>query len=345
MPLIVDGIIFSLQRQGGISVYFRQLLSRLVRDRVATSMTLHSMLMQEAPSATGTLKILLRPSRLLERYRQCEIPHEHAVFHSSYYRKPSDSTMPTVVTVHDFTYERCLTGPRRWIHSAQKFAAIRAAKAVICISESTRQDLLELVGEIPGQQLQVIHNGVAEDFTPIELPKADRSFILFVGQRRGYKNFNLALRAMAWLPDWELHCVGGGPLVAEEMQGVPEAVRQRVRYLGFVTDAHLNKLYNQAVCLLYPSSYEGFGIPVIEAMRAGCPVLCTNCRAVLEIGDQALTVVPADDARAVADAMVRVASPDHRASLVRAGLAVAHQYSWERTYQQTLQIYRSLAPQ
>ncbi len=339
--LILDGIVFSLQRHGGISVYVRQLLARLARDRIATTLTLHEPLLQAAP-AFDALQLQYQSARWLERYRRCELPHAAAVFHSSYYRRPSVAATPSVVTVHDFTYERCHSGARRWVHSAQKFAAIRAAQTVICISHATRDDLLELVGETPGQALHVIHNGVDEAFAPLPWVAPERAFVLFVGQRGGYKNFDLALRAMAHLPELELICVGGGALRPDELAAVPPAVRRQVQHLGFVTDTELNRLYNQAVCLLYPSRYEGFGIPVIEAMSAGCPVLCIACRAVLEVGRHALSVVSEEDPAAVAAAVVAVADPVRRAAQVHAGLTVARGYSWEHTYQQTRAAYRSL---
>lgn len=339
--ILIDGIIFSLQRHGGISVYVRQLLMRLARDRIAATLTLQEPLLQAVP-AVDALEFRRQQSRWLERYRRCELPHAASVFHSSYYRRPSISSTPTVVTVHDFTYERCLSGARRWVHSRQKFAAIRAAQAVICISHATRDDLLELVGETPGQLLHVIHNGVDEGFAPLQWVAPERDFVLFVGQRAGYKNFDLALRAMTHLPELELICVGGGALRPDELAHVPEPVRHRVRHRGFVDDTELNRLYNQAVCLLYPSRYEGFGIPVIEAMRAGCPVVCIACRAVLEVGRQALIVVPEGDPTAVAAAVLAVSVPESRAAQVQAGLAVARDYSWEHTYQQTRAVYRSL---
>jgi mannosyltransferase len=344
MPIksvVIDGIIFSLQQHGGISVYVRQLLARLNRDCIATTLTLHEPLKQRVP-AFDSLQTRHRPSRWLERYRRSELPHSAALFHSSYYRRPSVAATPSVVTVHDFTYERCLSGMRRRVHSAQKFAAIRAAQAVICISSATRDDLLDLVGETTGQRLFVVHNGVDECFAPLPRVEPVRDFVLFVGQRAGYKNFDLALRAMVHLPGMDLVCVGGGALRPDELAAVPESVRHRVRHRGFVTDPELNDLYNQAVCLLYPSKYEGFGIPVVEAMRAGCPVVCVECRAVLEVGREALTVVPDDDPTAVAAAVISLAAPGRREAQVRAGLTIAREYSWEHTYRKTVAVYRSL---
>lgn len=341
MTITIDGIIFSLQQQGGISVYFNKLLDYLTVQHKPATLTLENPTRQELVGYGGDVSVLSRPARPLERFRTCRVLPGVSVFHSSYYRLPSEHRLPTVVTVHDFIYERYQRGPRQWVHTVQKNAAIRAAQAVICISESTKDDLLEFVGETPGQTIHVIHNGVSDGFRSLSLEPSATPYVLFVGQRGGYKNFRLALKAMAFLPDLELHCVGGGPIRPDELKSVPESVAGRVRHLGFVSDEELNVLYDRALCLLYPSSYEGFGIPVIEAMRAGCPVVSADCKAVLEVGRDALTIVAEPDPRAMADAILKTASSD-RASLVQKGLAVAQGYSWDATHRQTLEVYRSL---
>ncbi len=341
--ICIDGIIFSLQQRGGISVYFHQLLHCLQLQRERATLTLEIPTRQQ-PTGLGTSTTVLgRAARFLERYRACRLPQAASVFHSSYYRLPSDPGVPTVVTVHDFIYERYSSGPRRWVHLRQKHAAIRAAQFLICISESTRQDLLHWVGLRSGQTVHVIHNGVADTFFPIETSPAPRPYVLFIGERGGYKNFRLALQAMAFLPGLELHCVGGGALRSAELAGVDAGIRNRVRHLGFVSDQALNELYNRALCLAYLSSYEGFGIPVVEAMRAGCPVVSMDCAAVKEVGAQALTIVAEPDPRRVADAIAHAATSTARSSLVSQGLAVASGYSWAHTHSQTLDVYRSLA--
>lgn len=339
--IAIDGIIFSLQRQGGISVYFHTLLDYLKSQRVHTMLTLDGPVRQDVSGSGAEVSVTRRRARLLERYRSCRVPLGTSVFHSSYYRRPNVGNMPTVVTVHDFVYERFSHGLRRRIHGWQKNAAIRAAQSIICISESTRQDLLEYVGVRHGQSVQVIPNGVSDGFRPLESPPSTIPFVLYVGLRGGYKNFALALRAMEFLPDFELHCVGGDSLLPRELAGVPASVARRVRHIGFVDEESLNVLYNQAVCLVYPSSYEGFGIPVIEAMRAGCPVVSVACKAVMEVGDVALTIAKELDPRALADAILKTVSSD-RPKLIERSLAVAQAYSWEKTHARTLAVYRSL---
>ncbi len=339
--LVIDGVIYSLQKYGGISVYFRSLLDFLSKNQDAVTLLLDEPLLQEVEVSAQNILAIRSQARLLERYRTCCVPKNTSVFHSSYYRLPNQLDLATVVTVHDFVYERYQHGLRQWVHTAQKNAAIRAAQAVICISEATKQDLLEFVGETPGQTIHVIHNGVSEIFRKMNLDSPPRPYVLFVGQRAGYKNFKQLLEAMDFLPDLELHCVGGGVIHRSELAGVPDSVVARVKHLGFVTDDQLNVLYNCAVCLVYPSSYEGFGIPVVEAMRAGCPVVSTNCKAVLEVGRDALIVVPVSDPRVMADAILKTASSE-RSSFVQKGLSIAQGYSWEATHRQTLEVYRSL---
>lgn len=339
--ILIDGIVFSLQRAGGISVYFRTLLDLLDRGQVAVSLALENPILQRFKEHNTNLSLLSRNARFLERYRACRVPDPVSVFHSSYYRLPDRNNVPTVLTVYDFTYERYERGPRQWVHTIQKNQAIRAAKAVICISQSTKDDLLNFVGETPGQTIHVIHCGVSEAFHQVSFVPPSTPYVLFVGQRAGYKNFRLALSAMCFLPDLELLCVGGGSIRQDELRSLPESVARRVKHLGFVSDDELNVIYNGAQCLIYPSIYEGFGIPVVEAMRAGCPVVSTDCKAVLEVGQDALSVVYDDDPKVMADVIYNTMSSS-RAGLIERGFVVAQDYSWDKTHQQTLDVYRSL---
>ncbi len=340
--ITIDGIVFSLQRQGGISVYFRQLLNHLTSSEIPAYLTTEAPYLQNIPAPSKYLSLIERKARVLERFRTARSLVETSVFHSSYYRLPKSENTPTVVTVHDFIYERFRHGPQRWAHIWQKHASIRAAQAVICVSESTREDLLEWVGEIDGQSIHVIHNGVSNNFYPIETKRVVNPFLLFVGERRGYKNFRVVLDALIYLPDMELHCVGGGSLQNIELEHVDDSVRKRVHHRGFVSDAELNILYNQAFCLVYPSSYEGFGIPVVEAMRAGCPVVCAPCKAVQEIGGTALTIAEKIESRTLADSVSMLELNEYRAQKIKQGLLQVEAYSWKNTHEKTLEVYRSL---
>ena len=346
MKLHIDGIIFSLQRHGGITVYFREILSRFQPEHRAT-LTLEAPLQQTLDSVPfPSVRCVERNARSLERLRSVRDTCEGAsLFHSSYYRRPERSTIPSVVTVHDFVYQRFVRGPRGWARRWLMNSAIERAQHIICISEATRQDLLEFVPIRSDQCVSVIHNGVSDVFRLLDTGTkiGNRPYILFIGQRGGYKNFELALQAMSLLPDLELHCVGGGPLRREELAGLDVETQRRVRYLGFVSDEQLNELYNSAFCLLYPSSYEGFGIPVLEAMRSGCPVVSIDSKAVVEIGGTALCVSEhASDPAALAQAVLRLEDNEERKRIRALGLARSLQFSWDQCFAQTLAVYRSL---
>jgi mannosyltransferase len=339
----IDGIILSLQNYGGVTVYFRELLLHRMLKDISINISLELPVLQELSDLPSGLNFDARKARAMERFRLCRVGKDISVFHSSYYRKPDRRDIPTVVTVHDFIYERFRGGPAKWAHIWQKHSAIRHAQAIICISESTRDDLYEFVGARPDQTVHVIPNGVSPKFNPIPVSLSPSPFVLYVGERRGYKNFALALAGLALLPDLELHCVGGGPLQDDEFSDCIPSVRARVRHLGFLSDVLLNKAYNQAVCLLYLSRYEGFGIPVVEAMRAGCPVVSVNCKAVVEIGAHALEQLDAEDPMALALAVSRLREPAYRAQRVAACLERASLYDWGICHDQTLEIYRSLS--
>lgn len=326
--IFLDGIIYNLQKHGGISVYFNTLLGELDKLNFVYTLISHGQ-PDKGPH------VEFRPRRMLERYRSVKTPRNAKVFMSSYYRQPTDSGVPVVTTVHDFVYEAVLSGPRVWVHRAQKFAAIRNSSDIICVSEATRQDLYRFFGH-PKGRVHVIHNGVSEEFHPLGKASHD-GFILFIGNRHGYKNFDLLLGALPGLPRLDLVCVGGETWTEQEKNTVRDVLKGELRIERGVSVARINALYNAAVCLVYPSLYEGFGIPVLEAMRAGCPVVSANCTAVKEAGGSALLVAQTNAPEEVAEQIKRCLSSE-RASLISAGVAQAKKFSWEKTHAATVAV-------
>ena len=144
--------------------------------------------------------------------------------------------------------------------------------------------------------------------------------------------------------DFELWCVGGEQPSAEDLDGLSASAKERIRFLGFQTESELNLLYNGAHCLVYPSEFEGFGIPVAEAMRAGCPVVSINCTAVREVGGDALEVAEENDPVALSQAIERLESLAYRNSKIKTGFALSRNYSWQICHRKTLSVYESLVP-
>lgn len=344
MRVQIDGIIYSLQRHGGITVYFNELLKRMRADAVGD----FRVMLYEGSAANVEFLPAgyeTRPMRLAERYRRCQVPTQADLFHSSYYRLP-DRRVPVVTTVHDFIYERFASGPRKWLHSWQKLAAIRESRAVICISENTRRDLLQFLPDIRPERLHVIHNGVSSAFHPLDSVPMNtgivRPYVLFVGARSGYKNFIPLVQAMAGLRDLDLVCIGGGALAPQESELVKRQLGERfVHHMG-VSDAKLNQFYNGAFCLAYPSAYEGFGIPVLEAMRAGCPVVAMNSSSIPEVAGNAAQLLPEGSPEALQAAINRLDQSGQREHFRQLGLQQATLFSWDRTFAETCKVYEEV---
>jgi glycosyltransferase involved in cell wall biosynthesis len=354
MNLCLDNIIFSLQRAGGISVYWSELWSRLLRDKL-------SAVAIEAQSANQNIfranvnipsqqtRLDTRPLRLARYLRAPTRPGRDELVHSSYYREPSSERLPHVQSCYDFTYERFWRGPARWVHSWQKRQAVGSANGVICISESTRRDLLHYCPHVREENTCVIHLGFSDEFKRLPVQEAqalvashttnDMPYSVFVGDRSAYKNFTVAVNAVAQCPSHLLVVVGGGPLKEGDLSHLERLLPGRWTHIDRASTTLLNALYNRAHALVYPSSYEGFGIPVIEAMAAGCPVIAVNTSSIPEAAGDAGLLLDRADADGVAEQLHRLDDVAFRAGVQARGLQNAQRFSWERCYQETLSFY------
>ena len=306
MYIVFDNIIYTLQRYGGISVVWNELLSRARADKDL--------------QVTELDYVEKLTPRRLERYR---IPAYRAtvptVFHSSYFRILPQPGVHNVTTVHDLTYHFYRRGLAKAVHLWEEERALRHSEAVICVSENTKRDLLRLYPWVNEANVYVIYNGVSEAFCPIPSVQK-KGYLLYVGNTRvDYKRYDVAQR-VAQLTKLELVTAAG------------------------VTQEQLNTLYNEALCLLYPSDYEGFGIPIIEAQRAGCPVIAQQASSIPEvIGAEGLTVrhdTPERMAQEMAD-LVRQLQSRSTQAIVTAGIENAKRFSWNTMYKQVKQVYEN----
>jgi mannosyltransferase len=335
--VLFDGIIFSLQEIRGISVLFMEIISRLPAG------SYELMGFRETPPAAlaGAAYSYHRP-RPLERFRRARTTGACDVFHSTYYRLPTSRRSKVVTTVYDFVDERFAPVHKRAIHGLQKRKAIAGADRIICISESTRRDLLEFSGRSFADRIVVIPLGASDAFHPLSdvtvLPQ-----VLFVGKRGGYKNFAAVVEALSTLRDLTLVCVGGGAFTRAELALLERRIPRRYRFAGYLATAELNREYNKSLCLAYPSLYEGFGIPVIEAMRAGCPVIAVNCSAIPEVAGDAALLLQTGRPDEIRDAIQRVGVSTTRHDLVSKGSERAALFSWDETYRRTTAVYEELS--
>jgi mannosyltransferase len=334
--VLFDGIVFSLQETGGISVIFSEIISRLP----AASYELMGFRETPPTAIAGARYSYYRP-RPLERYRRARTRGAFDLFHSTYYRLPTTRPSRVVTTVYDFVYERFAPVHRRLLHSLQKQKAIAGSDRIICISESTRRDLLEFSGQAVADRTVVIPLGASDSFHPLSdvaaLPQ-----VLFVGKRGGYKNFAAVVEALSTLRDIALVCVGGGAVVSAELDLLERRIPRRYRFAGHLSTPELNREYNRSLCLAYTSLYEGFGIPVLEAMRAGCPVIAVNGSAIPEVAGNAAILLETGRPDEICDAIQRVAVSATRNDMVSRGRDRAALFSWDDTYRRTAAVYEEL---
>ncbi len=335
--VLFDGIVFSLQETGGISVLFSEIISRM------PAFSYELMGFRETPPAAivGAKYSYHRP-RALERYRRARTRGAFDVFHSTYYRLPTTRSSKVVTTVYDFVYERFAPLHKRAIHGLQKRKAIAGSDRIICISESTRRDLLEFSGQTVGERAVVIPLGASESFHPLGdvavLPQ-----VLFVGKRAGYKNFTALVEALSTFRDFTLVCVGGGAFVPAELDLLERRIPHRYRFAEYLSAPELNLEYNRSLCLVYASLYEGFGIPILEAMRAGCAVIAVNRSAIPEVAGDAALLVESGRPDEIRDAIQQVAVSATRNDMVSRGRDRAALFTWDETYRRTTAVYEELS--
>jgi glycosyltransferase involved in cell wall biosynthesis len=257
------------------------------------------------------------------------------VLHCPTYRGPLRSAVPLVVTVHDLAVFRHPEAFNRWTRMYSPRVVPRvlaAARRIIAVSDFTRRELGELL-HVPDEKIRVVPNGVDEEFTR-EGPAAEGEYVLAVGTLEPRKNLPRLVEA-ARRNDVELRVVG-----ARGWGGV-EVAGNGVRWLGEVSDADLARLYRGALCVAYPSLYEGFGIPVLEAMACGAPVVTSRGTAMEEVADGAAVLVDPNDSAELAAGLERAVA--ERDALVRQGLERARAFRWDAIADATVEVYREAA--
>lgn len=365
MKIIYDSQIFSEQEFGGISRYFCALASQMaqfpdVEAKIVAPLHINGYLKNLGSDIAAGVHVrrLPKTGRIIKAlsgalFRPVASLMRPDIVHETYYaERPSyPGQVPHVLTVYDMIHERFPDSFTAEDPVARlKERAVKRADHIFCISENTRRDLLD-IHHIPEDRVTVTYLGY--DKLPLSRLRADAlvgtvPFILHVAGRHGYKNFEGLVRAFtasAWLKDnFRIVCFGGGTFSATErslLQGLGLSDANVLHVGG--GDERLAALYRGAAAFVYPSKYEGFGIPPLEAMSLDCPVICSNTSSIPEVVGDAGEYFDPCDVASIRTAIERVLqSSERRAELISLGQSRCRQFSWARCAQETLGVYRRL---
>jgi glycosyltransferase involved in cell wall biosynthesis len=345
-PLVVIDADVLGRRRTGDETYFAALLRELVpladEERLAAVTRRPDLVPEgiepiELPARSQSARMALGLPRLLNRLAP-------ALTHFNYVVPPRYRGR-SVVTVHDLSFERMpwLMGRRdRLLFRRFVPPSARRADRVLTVSEHAKRDVAELYG-ISTDKIVVTPNGVDPVFHPNGNSPERPPYALFVGGIQPRKDPLTAIEALALFDrDLNLVVVGAEKRGGEEVRRAVRrlGLERRVEFAGHVEHEELARFYRGAVCLVFPSRYEGFGLPVLEAMASGTPVVAAAAGAVPEVAGGAAILVEPGEPEAIADGIRQALA--NREQLVAGGLARAAQFNWAETARRTLAVYREL---
>ncbi len=301
------------------------------------------------------LQDLLGITSLINRSQCKRWLHENSpdILHETYYNS-YDLVPPnckTVLTVYDMIHEKFSNGmnaSERKVADIKK-RSIKRADKIICISENTKKDLLEII-DLDPEQVSVVHLGcsLTKVDNPLDLPVVNAPYLLYVGARGYYKNFKNLLQAFASSPkisdEFKLVCFGSDKFSRMEKSEINQLKIKEDRILHFKGDDRLlANLYTNATAFIYPSLYEGFGIPPLEAMHLSCPVICSNAASIPEVvGEAGYYFDPHSSEDIVLAIELVVFSEEARKNLIIKGQQRATQFSWQKCAQETYTVYQNI---
>ncbi len=366
MHITLDGYIYERQSKGGISRIYHEILPLMCElsqeltidlwagENLRQALPIHSKI---SPHIFPAPYKKMRPTRYFGRLQiqlrqfllNRAVDLHCSIWHATYYTLPKERDAPTIISVYDMIQERF---PDEFTDSLsrqvveQKRKCAERGDAFACISESTRQDFIDFYG-VPREKTHVIHLAHSPVFSqePETASKQfKKPFLLYVGRRQGYKNFSGLLDAYAqWAYRAEVDLVTVGPSwQPEERQMLSHySIQNSVHALTEVDDNLLRRLYNQAAAFVYPSYYEGFGIPLLEAMACGCPVVTSSIPVHREIGGEVPFYFELDKVESLTEALGKATSIPRSAPHVQKGLKRVKSFSWEQTAKSTLALYET----
>jgi glycosyltransferase involved in cell wall biosynthesis len=365
MKVLFDHQTFTNQQYGGISRYYYELIVRIKHSNEAAEISgffsNNEYLIADESFKTKTflrekkfkgkigLLNALNTVHSIVKIKQDDFQIFHPTYYDPYFLKFLQNK-PFVVTFLDMIHEKyedrfAELRMDRKIYENKKSLLASAAR-VIAISESTKQDIIDIYG-VDGSNIDVVYLGSSLNISEKGSSRLHVSpYLLFVGNRGAYKNFSPYLEAIApILRDEKISfvCAGGGAFSPDELKFINDLGLNDLVKFYRIDDVVLTNLYSNALAFVFPSLYEGFGIPVLEAFSTDCPCLLSDGGSLREVGGEAALYFDADDPASMYNNLALfLSSGASRNELIAKGQERLKMFSWDQTYLQTLDVYKSI---
>jgi glycosyltransferase involved in cell wall biosynthesis len=357
MKILYDHQIFSYQDFGGVSRYFCEMLKHIPREywdisviisnniylkNMKTGINYYNFFSGFSFPKKARLMLELGKFHSISKIRLNNYDILHLTHYESYGLKHTKKH--TVLTY----YDKCNSSYGYNKHNIrEQVKCFKHIDAIITISENTKRDLMSLF-DLPENKISVIYLGINPSSYKYQIPRLiNKKYLLYVGMRKGYKNFSLFLEAFSYIVynyDIELILVCTGNNFDTDEKNLINKLRLNDNiFIKRFTDDELINLYRFAELFVFPSKYEGFGLPLLEAMDNLCPVICSNTSCFPEIAGNAALFFDPDDKDSMINAMLEILSSDtKRKKLIELGKMRSQQFTWEKTAQEHLRLYQSL---
>jgi mannosyltransferase len=354
MKILYDDIIFRLQKVGGISKVFSKLITFSDKDKgvelgyiSTTKRNINNLYWSNLNTPKPKVKKNI-PQNILQFIPLVNINvDDFSIFHTTYYNFPlKKNNLIFVITIHDLGYERGImqTGIKRIVNIFFKRLAIIQADGIICVSQSTFEDLYIYYGKyLKNKLVSIVHNGISDKFKFLNFSSNVYSKnVLFVGGRQSYKNFDDVVIAISLSEEFNLLILGGGELSDYHFNLMNNIIPNRFFVYKDLSEHELNQFYNMSFCLVYPSSYEGFGLPLLESMAAGCPVIACSNSSIIEVCGGNAIIISNSDPQNIFKAFTELQDSELRSDLILRGIKHSKNFNWDLTYKKTKEFYSQL---
>lgn len=370
MKIFLDPQVFNMQTYGGISRYYTEIFSRLKRDKklsiilpIDSSENVYvvnsGLLSKKKKSITYFIKTLnalgistrslnrkLNEKKAKEPWKKTNFDLIIPTYYNPYFLEFIDDT-PFVLTVYDMIHElmpQYFIGDP-WNVTVNKKILLEKATKIIAVSKNTKKDIIKVYPHIDESKIEVIYHGNSIQVNENVAADLPDNYILFVGSRDHYKNFYFLVESIRDLllkdATLKLICAGGGEFKKEEIDflkniGVQEKVQQK-----YFEEEQLGLFYKNARCFVFPSAYEGFGIPVLESMACGCPIVLSNSSSFPEVAGEAGIYFDLSSKEDLLNKIVLVITDEKfRNEYILKGINQAKKFNWEIAASQCLELYK-----